>query len=490
MSIPRFRRANLGLALIFSFLVMTLLPLGKASVAIADSGDVYTRPPAEIVTARDGQTFQLNAIAPPVGASDRKRPVFCIDSSTLAPGVNHEVVSVSTLTESKKWGPAELDLSTAQIAIALNNHQLSRDSVVVAALAYLVHANLEDLSEPVSYTNSANSQELVNWLVAATKYSRPDIHNKAVEIAKEARDSAVASYGKSAATSTTDRSGTISEIGVTNEDGQWIADANVTVTLSGPAVFHENGRTTWSGKTDTKPISLTWQATGNGEVTFSVEYTVIETSIEVLYDPIKQDTVQFPHSKSKVIERKGNTWWVDYNFQPMGESFINKFSDSADFTDTLSVFADPEYGSGNWLKVDDEFVPVTFTAELYHLGDQPVERSAQIPPGQTPLSIIDVEATGPGDITAGFNVDDPGFYTVVWRVDPAKQDKEFADYLAGSWSDDFAIPEETVSYRHFIDVDTSASVRETKRGTYIVDDVWVRGFPSNHTSFADRKSVV
>lgn len=158
MLIPRLRRANLSLALIFSFLLAALLPFATTTIATADSTEVYTRPPAEIVTSRDGVTYQLNAIAPPVGASDRTRPVFCIDSSTLAPGINHEVVSISTLTESKKWGPAELDLSTAQLAIALNNHQLSRDSVEVAALAYLVHVNLEDLSEPVSFVHSADTQ--------------------------------------------------------------------------------------------------------------------------------------------------------------------------------------------------------------------------------------------------------------------------------------------------------------------------------------------
>ncbi|MDY5129904.1 hypothetical protein R6G69_07970, partial [Actinotignum urinale] len=57
------------------------------------------------------------------------------------------------------------------------------------------------------------------------------------------------------------------------------------------------------------------------------------------------------------------------------------------------------------------------------------------------------------------------------------------DRIAGNWADDYGIPEETTSNRFPGDVDSTLSIRTTKSGTYLVDDVWITGLPTNHGEF-------
>ena len=98
------------------------------------------------ITLSDGTSIKLQAIAPPAGA-DQSLPVWCIDLSKSQPG-REDVVSIATLTDSKMWGPAELDLTVPQLAVILDEYQLSTDADTLAAIAYLVHANLGRVYSP------------------------------------------------------------------------------------------------------------------------------------------------------------------------------------------------------------------------------------------------------------------------------------------------------------------------------------------------------
>ncbi len=84
----------------------------------------------------------------------------------------------------------------------------------------------------------------------------------------------------------------------------------------------------------------------------------------------------------------------------------------------------------------------------------------------------------------------PGFYTWVWKVvkdaqpgtigDPAIDIKEL---VHADWHDQFGLGDETTSYRFNANVDTSLSVRETKSGSYLVDDMFVTELPESHPNF-------
>lgn len=434
------------------------------------------------ITLSDGTSIKLQAIAPPAGA-DQSLPVWCIDLSKSQPG-REDVVSIATLTESKMWGPAELDLTVPQLAVILDEYQLSTDADTLAAIAYLVHANLEE-STPQPELGISDSQSAVDWLVDKISTEAPTIHARAIELAQHGRDSAAVSYGNAAGGEPGTREGIIEGIGVKNGGGNWIAGRDMTVTMNGPAVFADTGTQEWKGKSQAASLQLAWTATGNGEVTFSTQFDATPAELNVLRNPDVQDTIQFPKPVDpEFITIPGNTWWVNFDFQPVGVSHVEKISDTGTFTDTFTAAADPDYGSGQWLTLDNGTpVPVTYKVSAYHTGNVPPAQSATVPDGAELIGTQTVVAHGPGELSADFTTDKHGFATVVWEVIKADQPSEYRDYIAGDWADSYGIPAETTSYRHPVEVDSTLSIRTTKSGTYFVDDLWVTGFPADHGDF-------
>jgi hypothetical protein len=74
--------------------------------------------------------------------------------------------------------------------------------------------------------------------------------------------------------------------------------------------------------------------------------------------------------------------------------------------------------------------------------------------------------------------------TWVWRVVKADQAPEVRDLVRADWSDAFGIAEETTSVRWTTGtIDTALSIRVTRGGTYLVDDLMVTGLPTDHLDF-------
>lgn len=441
----------------------------------------------------DGSTVRFGAIAPPQGAPNGN-PVYCIDLAKSQPGPG-DVVSVATLSESRMWGPDELDLTTPQIAWLLAKYQNMRDTSTQVQLSYLIHANLEDTS-PRPDIGFNDSQQAVNWMVARMKTTEPLIHQQAAAKAAEARASAVAGYEAGQGGPDGAREGVVNGIGVMNAAGAFIAGLDLTVTMSGPAVFTETGTQTWTGKSEASGLSLGWQATGNGEVTFKTTYNRTAAELAYLTNPNTQGTIQYPHGNDPVVETvPGNSWRVIYDFQPVGTSAVVKVSDSGIFTDTFEAKADPTYGDGKWLELDAEQagrfgvtagpVPVVYRVTAYEAGLLPPKQGQGVPDGARQIGEPQlITATGPSDLEATFSGAKPGFATVVWEVVKTDQPEALRVLIHDDWADGYGVPAETISIRHDVKIDSSAAIRDTKSGTYLVDDVWVSGFPADHPSFA------
>ncbi|WP_406712675.1 VaFE repeat-containing surface-anchored protein [Trueperella pyogenes] len=420
-------------------------------------------------------------------------PIWCINARYSDPGPN-EMLSIATLTDSYKWGPAELDLETPQAAWLLAKYQSSGDNTVIAALGYLLHVNFE------SPRGNYKAQATVDTLVTQVRAQLPQVDTLAQQMVVEARNSAVIGYENGGVTGEGQRTGVINNIGQTNSAGAYIAGLPVTVTLSGPAVFDETGTNTWTGKSKDIPISLAWRATGNGEVSFKITYRAEarRTLTKFGSDGTVQDMLSYgnrPGSDPVEISVPGPSWRVIYDFQPMGTSAVVKVSDDGSFTDSFQAAADPTYGDGKWLELDAEQaakfgvtagpVPVTYRVTAYEAGLLPPQAGDVVPEGATQIGEPQlITANGPGELTASFEGAKPGFATVVWEVVKTDQPEAMRVLIHDDWADGYGVPSETVSVRHPIEIDSSAAIRETKSGTYLVDDLWVTGFPKDHTTFA------
>ncbi len=364
-------------------------------------------------------------------------PQWCIDGKKPDPGAN-DLISVSTLTESAKH-VAELALETPQMAYLLAKYQgHTSDDLTLGALALLVHANFE------------NTASVAIEIAEAARAQNPALWNRALELVDEARNSAAIDYESGAVEGDGQRTGKIRNLGTPNANGAWIPGIPMTVILNGPAVFDATGTNTWSGTTQSAPVELTWSSTGNGAVTFQVTYAqeVRRTLTKLGSNGRVQDMISYGNrdlrSDPEEIVQPGNTWRVIYDFQPVVSSQVQAqfVAAGGTFRDEIMMRADPNYGSGDWLTLDDgSFVPVSSVTSLYYVGLDPVSVSDAVPVGAVLVGEVPLTFAGPGSQQVSFPVTRPGYY--VAKTLAAKDAQgEYAEYVHGDASYQFGLENE------------------------------------------------
>lgn len=426
-------------------------------------------------------------------------PLWCVNVTHLDP-TEEDITSLDTLTAPTRIAPTGLQVTTAQMAYLIEKYQHSEDPVELAGVAYLVHLNFEQETDPAAgrnkYPNTNTAENLAHLREAVLTYAE-FIETKSRELVLEAIENTQVGYQPGDVLGQGERSGRVYSLGVTNEAGNYLSGHEITVTLDGPAIFSETGTNEWSGKTSTNPISLDWEATGNGQVSVKSKISATRNTLTLLHSKnTHQDTVSVgarPSIDLTEITTQGPTWLVRLDFQPIGASHVAKISDGGTFTDTFTASADKNYGNGKWLSLTEkeakEFgltagnMPVKYRATAYFTGTIPAPESAKVPQDAKLFESVEVVANGPGEISASFSATEPGFVTVVWEVLKSDQG-DLSKFIHSDWSDGFGRPEETVSLRHAIDIDTALSIRTTKSGVYLVDDVFVSGFPADHGNFS------
>ena len=291
----------------------------------------------------------------------------CIEKGVPSP-TRGNAVTVQTLRTVRDNGqPAELRLTTPQLAWVLQNKEHIATADSRAAISYLVHADYEQGLGAVSGSSR------VATMVSVIRSQHPQVDRLAQQYASEARNSAPVGFKSPGYTGDKQREGVINNIGIQNASGGWVAGRNVSVTLNGPAVFKSTGKATWSGKTGTTPISLEWRSTGNGKVSSKARYeggrvtlTKYDTNGNV------QDTLSYgnrPHNDPEYRDVDGPTWNVIFDFQPQATTVADpKVGDNGTISDKVTVMADPTYGDGKWVQIDGTYVPVTFEGTAYHTG--------------------------------------------------------------------------------------------------------------------------
>ena len=420
-------------------------------------------------------------------------PGLCIQADAVNPAAEVVVTPGQLTVQPSLARPADLSVDIAQMAYIMKWYtptslEFSNTDIDAAATAFLAHVNFE---------NSRHAQANVNTLLASVPQN---IQSRARQMVAEAKAAGVVGWKPGSVTGERMRFGTIDGIGVTNADGTLIAGKPFTITLAGPAVFEATGTNTYTGTTASAPIDgIKWRSTGNGRASYAIKYDQLGASALGYASPggNRQDVIWFDEGYPRSETVAGPSFDVIFDFQPIATSNVgtSKVIDSQTLVDTITASADPNYGDGKWLEIDGKPVPVVYEGTAYALGEEPVDPRDEVPADAKVVATASFTAEGPGEHSVSVDVAGlaPGFYTWVWKVvkdtqpgtigDPAIDIKEL---VHADWHDQFGLGDETTSYRFNANVDTSLSVRETKSGSYLVDDMFVTELPESHPNFTGK----
>lgn len=422
-------------------------------------------------------------------------PGLCIQANAVNPSAEVAVTPGQLTDQPNLSRPADLSVDIPQMAYIMKNWmptslQFSDTDLDAAAVGFLAHVNFENAG--------AQSQTNVNTLLGITPAT---IQDRARQMVAAAQAAGVVAWEPGEVTGTGTRFGTIDGIGVKNGAAAYVAGKPFTITMTGPAVFDATGTNTYSSSTAATRIDgIKWHSTGNGGASYHVEYGDLGNSSLGYASPGggRQDVIwgDNEHPRSEIAQ--GPTWDVIFDFQPVGTSDVaaaRVVDEGTPVSDTFTAGAKADYGDGQWLSLDGKNVPVTYVGTAYWTGERPAAKSDSVPADAKILGSATLTFDGPGTQTAtleGVQVPS-GFVTWVWKVVKADQTapvttggKEYtaSEFVHEDWTDGYAMDKEITSKRFPVEINTAISSRETKAGTYLVDDVWVDGFPSDHPDFA------
>lgn len=428
-------------------------------------------------------------------------PGLCIQADAVNPSASIAVTPGELTSQPNLRRPADLSVNVAQMAYIMKKWtpkslEFSNTDVDAAATGFLAHVNFESSAQ-----GAEKSQQNVDSLLGLAPES---VQARARQMVAEAKAKSIVGWDAGEPETNDLMYGTIGKFGIKNGNGEYVAGHPFTATLNGPAVFDATGTKTYTGTTASTPINgIKWHSTGNGKVNYTIKYDNLTAPVlgfaapgganqSVIYDVAKvtSKTVTSP------------SWDVIFDFRPQGVSNVDtaKVIDSgSELTDTFTPNADPNYGDGKWLNIDGTDVPVNYRASVYYVSAlAPAEQSETVPEGAELIKSVTVKADGPETMitaNAGTAPKD-GFYTWVWEVKADDQDADWSKYIKADFADGYGLADETTSVRHPAQIDSQLSVRDTKAGTYLVDDVFVTGMPKDHPNFegaagfkADEKEI-
>lgn len=473
---PRATKGGLAYRLALALTALALIFVGSLSALPAHAAGSWVRG-----VPIGGSVGWLGTWIPYQG---QPTPGLCIQADAVNPSAAVAVTPGELTSQPGLSRPADLSVDIAQMAYIMKWYtpkslEFSNTDVDAAATGFLAHVNFE---------NSGRAQANVNELLQLTP---ANVQNRARQMVAEAKAAGVVGWEAGEPETTNHMYGTFNGIQVRNSSGSPVSGYPFTATLNGPAVFDETGTNTYTGTTASTPINgIKWHSTANGKVFADVTYSNVPAPVLGYASPGggRQDVIfDIERVTSKTVQSP--TWDVIFDFRPQGLSNVDtaKVIDSgAELTDTFTPNADPNYGDGKWLNIDGTNVPVNYRASLYYIDPlAPAGQSATVPEGAELIKSVIVKANGPETVltaSAGAAPKD-GFYTWVWEVKADDQDAEWSKYIKADFVDDYGMADETTSVRHPAQIDSKLSVRDTKAGTYLVDDVFVTGMPSDHPNF-------
>ena len=296
--------------------------------------------------------------------------------------------------------------------------------------AQAVHYALVSLTEGGPSTNRNFSQQLAS----------ASVKSRAAAILAEAK----ANKGPYKAPISLDmrnggRTGFVDDIGIRSAAGNWLAGYDYTVTLSGPAVF-DNGSKSFNGTTVGKAAYAGFKATGNGKVTATITIDgVPATAYRVLEDTLAQDMWTDSRPMSVSGEASGN---VKITFVPEA---VTKATEQVKIGEQIADEITLSAAQGQWGKNGSgNLVRVRAKATVYGPLDTKPRQQASVPEGTPIAGSFDLDFYGPSTkTTPGVTVSKPGYYTWVVSIDKAVQAEETQELLEGNYASPFGEAVET-----------------------------------------------
>ncbi len=439
------------------------------SVALAAAGPAVALPATGVVITPAGYgDVRLGPYDGPVGSEEHG---YCVQARVTPTGPTDRPEQV-------------LVVHDAALAWAFGTYRHSTDDLTQAALALTAH----ERQERPGTMEGGNVVAARAAVLAATPGAVIERYDQIM--AEAAAQAGPYTAGAGEVVTGDRRTGVIHGIALRSAAGEPVVGKPFTVTLTGPAVFDLTGTATFSGTTGPVPLDLAWTATGNGEISVEVRFHGATRTTLTLFDMAgnRQDQLTYgnrPGFDPETVIGEVPPFPVLHDFQPVAVSDVDGskvVETGAPLTDTLTVSAAP---GEEWLTVDGAPVPVVFEGTAYGVGSVPAPESATVPDDARVVAETTLTAAGPGVYTATADGLATGqVVTWVWRVVKTHQPDELRDLVRGDWSDSFGLPAETTSVRWpDAHVDSALSIRETQGGRYLVDDLYVTGFPDDHPEF-------
>ncbi len=192
-----------------------------------------------------------------------------------------------------------------------------------------------------------------------------------------------------------------------------------------------------------------------------------------------------------------------YQLEPFQPKLISNTKDckinqpgNIKLCDQLTVYAESEANQGIWPTINSQPIEVVFQGSAYYVGETPGAVQDGVPETATLVgeANLTVHKAGTYEIETDIQGDyQPGFITWVWKVEKSANLAEYevvvggktkiltsGDLILADWQDQFGLEDETIVQQWEPHVVSAISSRETADGTFLVDDVWVTGLPSNH----------
>ncbi|HEY0189342.1 MAG TPA: hypothetical protein VGC67_17790 [Cellulomonas sp.] len=455
---------------------LTALTLGGAGTAQAALGRV--EPGIEVAGVTGYGTVWLGAVLGTAEAQASGWLSWCVTAGYASPA-GAPATAVGTVHD-------------PELAWAVQAHEHDGSALSRAALSYLAHVRHE------TGTAAVPAAERVAAFESATPQA---VQDTAAAFLAEAAAQAGPYRAEQGGTQYTQarRTGAVTVHPLVSANGTALTGRPVRVTLDGPAVFDADGDgtadpgegRTWSGTSTADDRRLAWVATGTGTVTWSYAYSGLprQTLTRLSAAGQVQDSLTYglrAPTDPEEITTPGTPFEVVPDFQPVATSDVagaKVVEAGTALGDTLTVAA---AAGEEWIVLDGDPVDVLLEGTAYATGSVPAPERATVPTGAPVVATATVLADGPGR----YAVTAPGpgtgqVVTWVWQVVKEHQPGASRDLVRGDWSDSYGLAAETTSVRHdSVTVDSSLSVRETRSGTYLLDDLWVTGFPADHPTFA------
>lgn len=272
----------------------------------------------------------------------------------------------------------------------------------------------------------------------------------------------------------------VTNIGVRAASGSWMpAEYGWTATIEGPGVWEGTDSATLTGSGQQSGAIV---ATGSGSITVTVTANNLPaTSFQVH----ERESVQDFFSEGQPSSATGATDPVVAvtEFQP---TVTTQISDAV--VEPGSVLSDTVTSA---TAEDAEWIPgvtAVFDGTLYGPYDLPQAQSAEVPEDAPVVGTTSLAFTEAGQTleSEGIQVDEAGFYTWVWELDPEAQDAESAAFITGAWSDDFFRVAESGSVTSPIEITSQVDEDSDMvlAGDPVLDRIDISTTLENHGLFA------